>query len=316
MKIKLIILILLLNFVNLIAQPLRSIEDRKYFIGNVLSSGLITSINACINKSPNQSIGKVIINSFWKGCLGGTLNYGSKKIIEESSYKNTYSYIWPGKVIHSIGSSIIYNGSKNKNILSSFNIDILIFNINISNKLNCRIDPLTTGYAINLLFNKDFNFNIKNSIYTGSMFFDKKSDDIIIDGGETDLFKTSGEAFGNTIWRKVCKQYYYDFYKHEIKIDNQIYNKVKVNKSIVNWDIQTVCHELIHTMQYSEFNSINSLYIDKINKKLIKNIYLNINFGIIYYIANINGYNNNYFEKEANHFGKSNYYNINSTYHY
>lgn len=311
-KFYLIILIILLCN-NLVSQ---SLNDRRYFIGNVLCSGMVCSINACINKPIKQSLGKTIINSFWKGCLGGTLNYGGKKLIEEASYQNTYKYVWTGRIIHSIGSSIIYNGAKNQKILSSFNIDILFFNINISNKIKCRIDPITTSYAGILFFNKNFKFNIKNSLYTGSIFFDKKSDDFIVDGGETNLFQTSGEAIGNTIWKKTCNQYFYDYYKEKVKIDNEYYDTYVVHRSIKTFDKSIACHEIIHTLQYNEYNSFNSTYIDKINNKLVNNIfYININFGLMYYIANMNGYDKNYYENEANYFGKSNYYSSNLAYH-
>jgi hypothetical protein len=312
-KFYLLLMLSILFQKNLVAQLT---NDNKFFIGNVISSGIICSVNACINKSNNQSLGKTIINSFWKGCLGGVLNYGGKKLIEESSFQNSYKYIWPGRIIHSIGSSITYNGSKNQKLLSSFNIDILFLNVNISDRLKCRIDPITIGYSGILLFNKDFKFNFKNSLLTGSMFFDKKSDDFIVDGGEIDLFQTSGEAIGNTIWRKINKQYFYDFYTQKIKIDGEYYNSTVVNKTIKIFDKNVVCHEIIHTLQYNQYNVFNSIYIDKINNNLLKNIfYININFGIIYYAVNLNGYNKNYFEKEASYFGKSDFFSNNSAYH-
>ena len=87
MKKNIIVLILAISFINLNAQPLTNVNDRKIFIGNVLSSGVVCSINACINKkSSKESFGKRLINSFWKGCLGGTLDYTGKKLIGESHH--------------------------------------------------------------------------------------------------------------------------------------------------------------------------------------------------------------------------------------
>lgn len=314
MKKYIILTILLLNFINLEAQPLTNVDDRKFFIGNVLSSGVVCSINACVNKSSKKSFSKTLVNSFWKGCLGGVLDYTGKKLVQESSYKNSYSYIWPAKLIHSMGTSITENGANNQKIFSSISMDIYFTHIKYDGKIHCQIDPITLGSAMYFSTTKNFTFNPKVSLATGTVVFDKKPDDFIPDGNATYLFKDAGQAIGNTIWRKVCKQWWYDWYG---KIQNPVYGTVYTSdiRSIKTYDKSTICHELIHTFQYSEYNIFSTSYMNKINLKILNNFNINMNFALMYSIANLNGYQNNYFENEADYFGKSILSEINSTYH-
>jgi hypothetical protein len=305
-------------------RPLSTVEDRKYFIGNTLTSGLISGIQSCIiHKPKHQSFGKTFLKGFSKGFIGGTFQYSSEKLIQFGSEKNTLSYVWPARFLNSAGSSIVLNSSQNRKMFSTFSINVYFLNINYDfekNIFNTKIDPYSAGSALLLSINKNYRFDFKNTLLSGTMIFENKEESPIVDGGDIYEFGTSGQNYGNTLSYKTCKQYFYDFYENPFTIDGVKYTGTKVIKSIIDLHKQTISHEIIHTFQYEQFQALNLISTDKICKLINTKVnnYLNINFNFIpFYLLNqfISGYNNNYFENQANYFGKSRYFDINSAHH-
>jgi hypothetical protein len=271
-------------------------EDVKYASFNILSGGITSSAIACFNKPKNHKLGKTFINAFWKGCLGGSLNYTGKKLIQVSSKNNTYAYVWPGRIVNSLGSSMIYNGAKNEKLLYSISMNVFFTRLSYDGKLHCQIDPITLGSAVAFTFTKDMSFNFKNTLVTGSIIYSRLTNNIQIDNGKLTIDELSGKSLGNTFFRSVyTDKVYYFLNLLGINVTDQIHKYV----------IQTTCHELIHTFQYSEYNIFNTLYLDKIKTNLTKYINVNANFGIVYLICNSRGYKNNPFERGANYFGYS-----------
>jgi hypothetical protein len=299
------ILFIILSTLNLSVFSQK--EDIKYASFNIISSGIASGTIACFHKPKNQSLRKTFINSFWKGCLGGTINFSSKKLLKESIYKNSYGFVWPSKILNSIGSSIIDNGSKNEKIFSSISMEIFFTNLKYDGKLHCQIDPFTLSSAIVSTFSKNITFNPQISIATGSIVFDKIEDDKIrIDNYGIYFEGVSGKNYGNTLYRAVIsdkmKNFLKDFFTLQTREDFSI-----IFKEIQKVERKTTIHELIHTFQYTEYYYDSNLHISKISlkySKYLNNLYLNPNFGIIYLSFNVFGYNNNYFEEEANYFSK------------
>lgn len=282
-------------------------QDLKYASLNILSNSLIGGIGSGIHKQKNETFWQAFKQGAWKGSVGGALNYGSKKMLQISSKNNTYTYIWPARITNSISNSINYNAIQNKPIFSSFYFTAWFINMQFDGKIHWKIDPYTLGSAILLSFNENNSFNLKNSLITGSLFFNRKRDNKILSWWDIKKYGTQGQTFGNTIWAKNCDvyDYVYDHFDTTI-INNKIVLIPSPTTIIKSIDKQIVLHEMIHTFQYEQFN-INPLTIDKICNKLninIKHLNINPNFGIIYTIFNISGYYNNIFEKEANNFMK------------
>ncbi len=297
-KIIVSILILFLSY-SLKSQTFFQTES-TYIIQNTISGGLSSSIIACFNKNKHDKIAKTFINSFWKGCLGGAINYCGKDLIKVSSLNNTYAYIWPSKILNSIGTSFIYNGGNNEKLFQSFYFQLwfLNFNYNKNIGLNYKFDIITcasTGY----LFCKfgDYRFNIKNSLITNTMFFDQIK---ICDPNNV------GMSVGNCIYRRNAEVKIYTLTIKHINILNNNYITIPTfTTDSILFNKQIACHEITHTEQYSQYSVFNSLYKFNIKNNITNYIFLNINFCLIYEIANIDGYKNNYFETEANHFGNS-----------
>ena len=162
-------------------------------------------------------------------------------------------------------------------------MNVFFTNISFDGRLHIKIDPYTLVSSIFLSFQKTMTFNIKNTLLTGSMFFDAKEKDTVYN---EIAIANMGESFGNTI------------FKEKIKIQRTILNSDSSFSGYIElWDKKIALHEIIHTFQYE-----NSYYFNF----GVKYLYINPSFGVNYLINNINGYNNNLFEKEADCFSNSN----------
>ena len=266
----------------LVVSTICKAQNLKYAITNTVSGGMQAGIIAFIN-NPKP---KCFLNAFWKGCIGGSLNYAGKRLIEQSAMNNNFNLIWPARIVNSLGSSMVYNGSLNKGLLSSFTMNLYFLNMQFDGSFKFRIDPYTLGSAAILSLNRNNYFEAIKSLQTGSIVFCKKKDI----SGNGDL----GQNFGNSMVYKIFPQYKYDFYGNSTMVNNS--------------SIQIVCHELIHGMQYEQFRSFDLITTHKI--KLLHNInryvVLSPGFGLLYLGANLKGCYNNFFENEADYFGNSN----------
>jgi len=284
-------------------------NDLKYASYNVVFNSLVSGFGSAIHHKSNESFFHAFVQGSYKGAIGGALNYSGIKLVQVSAINNNYNLIWPGKLVNSLGTSINCNAAENKGMFSSFQMNFYFVNLNYNGKLHCKIDPLTLGYTTYLSFKKDMSFNLKTTLETGSILFDQKSNSTIFDGGlPKGIFGTS---LANSAYIKPTQEYFYDFYKGKLLVGNQTINTIKQTQTIRDISIPTTCHELIHTMQYEQSYSINYLT----NKFDNKYIYINFEFCTLYLAANVNGYNNNYFEHEADYFGNSNYLITNTKYH-
>ena len=259
MKTKLLIVTLLIT-ISSYSQEL------KYASVDIISGGIISSIQSCFHSNPTA---KSISKAFYKGCIGGSIQHCSKLIIKKSAENNNFNLIWPARICNSIGTSIIINSSNNKPIFDEIYTQFYFtyLNYNIKNKkFGIKLDAISTGYTLYSLFNNSFDF--KNSLKIGSLTFN---------GFDSNKQRT-GRTVGNHIF--LSKE------NSIIKI-NGIYKKLNINN--------TILHEIIHTIQYEQYHSIN-------NHLNIKFIDFNMNFSVLYILNSISGYNKNYFEKEANYF--------------
>lgn len=294
--------------ITLFSFNLQANDHLKYAVFNTGINAIIGGLGSGIHKKHNESFFHAFRNGFYKGSIGGLTSYYGMRLVEVSASKDNLNYIWPGRIVNAIGSSITYNAVANDKIWSSFNMNMFCFNVQYNGKFHLRVDPLSLGYATVLAFTKDMNFNFRNSLLTGSLLFYKQSDTTTLNL----VVRESGKTIGNTFYIKPDKQFINNFYYSQDK------SFVTLKRSIINLSTQLINHEIIHTFQYEQFSSLNLLSTDKICKSIHSNIndwlYINPNFGIIYLLGNIKGYDNNIFEHEADLFGKVNYYH-NNIYH-
>jgi hypothetical protein len=301
---KKLIIILAITLLNSNIEAQRN-EDLRYASMNMLSNGIISGIGSSIHHKNNESLGKAFINGFWKGCLGGGLNYSAMKLVQKSAFNNNLNYVWPSRFVNSLGSSIVMNGIENKGVLSSVSMNLYFLNLMYDGKIHYKVDVLTLGYAGYLSVRKDMNFNVKTSILTGSILFDQNSDK-----EKAQLLGKCGKSLGNTMYVNHTKKSTIVACTQELTIGTTKMLAPSTKESITDFSNSIICHEIIHTFQYTQSYSLNSLITNNLYNKIKINtnkVYINLNFGLLYLISNSNGYHNNYFENEADYYGNSNF---------
>lgn len=241
-------------------------QDLKYASINIISSSIIAGVGSGIHKHSNETFGHAFVNGIWKGAIGGIVQFTSKKMIRQSAFENNYNWVWPARLVNSLGSSIVKNGCNRENILSSFYLDIWCVNLKFDNKIHCRMDLLTIGYATVLLFTKNTSFNLQTSLISGAITFNN----------QYDYNKPNGQSFANTIYT------------------------IKTNIKPV-FDKTIFLHEIIHTFQYSEsnyvaiYNRYASLNINFMCIYRIQNLIVGYNNN--YFENEAYYFQKNYFEK-------------------
>jgi len=241
------------------------------------------------------------LQGVWKGAVGGAVIYSGKELIKVSSVKNTYAYVWPARLLNSIGSSMIYNGLNNDKIFSNlyfqFYCTYIRYNFK-NNDLTLKIDPITIGYAAYLMIDRNYIFNLKNTLQLGSFMFENITDTSVVDGKKVLHVGTTGLTLGNSFFAKKYRLMIYNMYKQP----DGTY-AFTGEKYIKNMSLETNLHEIVHTLQYEQCIPMNYF--------LNKGIFLwNPAFYTLYFSGNIRGYDNNPFEKTANFYSKSYYDNL------
>lgn len=249
-------------------------QEVKFAVYNTISSGLIGGVGAGFNKHKGQTFFQAFKKGFVKGCVSGTVSYSSRYLTTKTNF------VWPSRVLNSIGSSMTYNTVRNNPLFSQINIQFYFGYITLKNKkIGYDLDLVTIASSIYMF--STYNFDLKNTLNSGSLVFQKNDTSGI----------TRGKSFGNCIWYKESSKNLIGGLK-EYKILNSIIYipevvNVKTTQSIIN-------HEIIHTFQYDNYNFYSPVKINKIR--------VNLNFALIYAISGT--YKCNIFECEANYYGK------------
>ena len=241
-------------------------------------------MGAIINKGPNQKFGKTLLKGLGQGALGGYLVFESERLVREFARTGDYGYVWPSKFVNSAGTSIIENAAANRDFWARWHLNIGFNRLEVNTKenfrLSYRIMPFSlimTGYSAT-----QGEFDLKTSLRVGSFVFRSKP-------AEEGPY---GTAPANSII-----------------LDEGIKGNVALP------------HEIIHTYQYERLSGFNSFF-PTIEKKVSgkmnisefygfykKVFYTDYNFilhSMAYSIADLQGYDDNFFENEAE------YYTINS----
>jgi hypothetical protein len=266
-------------------------QDLKYAGINIISSSIIAGVGSGIHKHANETFGHAFIQGCWKGSIGGAIQFTSKKMIQQSAFENNYNWIWPARLVNGLGNSMVWNGCYNEKILSKLYIQIYIGNVTYNfkdQKIGYQFDPLTIGYAVFLGLQSKYKLDYLLSLKTGSIVFNKTVKDTVYDNPINGM----GQSIGNTLYTSHLKIYWYDNYNHGDKII----------QSIKDFKKQITCHEIIHDFQYNQFSYMTNHLI------------INVNFALLYKLANYKGYEKNFFEHEADHYGYS-VFDHNTTFH-
>jgi hypothetical protein len=222
-KLKYIILFILIYLINI--PSFSQQENLQYFKYDIIFNGFIGGIGSGIHKKKNETFIQAFVNGFYKGMIGGIIINSSKFVINKIYLKENYWYGLEGKLIHSIGTSVVYNAALNKPIFANYNINIgfIHYSTDFKNS-HFYINPVSFISFTYMLCDKNAKFNLTNSIKTGTFYF---------------TFKDIDKPYWGFCLNNVVNIYYRDNAKQII--------------------YQTCAHELIHSLQFEEYLNINSL---------------------------------------------------------
>lgn len=261
-------------------------NDTEAALYNVGFGAVFGTVGAIINKSPDESLGKVIKKSLWQGALGGYITFESKRILREARRQEQWEYFWMAKLINAAGTSIKENTALNKNFYEKWHLNIGFSRIEFNTKdkfsVKYKLMPVAFTYTIGIALQT--KFELEKTLKTGEFIFSSNTDRFT----ETN---SRGIAFpGNIV---VYSPYINDF--------------------------KLITHEVIHLYQSNDFSVFNAYFNKPIkawssNNKIInwvdKHLYLEFHYLIqkpIYILesepTDSSLYYNNFFEHEAGYFG-------------
>ena len=269
-------------FFSLLLNSVYTQNREEILIYNLGLGALTSGIGAVINNKSDEKIGKVFINGFWKGAVGGYLVYESKNLIGEiQSNKKISYYGWSSKLVNSLGVSIIENGAKNRKIWEKWILNFGFNRIELSLKEDIQIRYKIMPVSLLLTTYNAFNSNLElnHTLQTGEFIFSKSNLPI----------RANGYTLGNSI----------------------------VLKKSQAQNFSTISHELIHSYQYYDYNFVNS-FTYTLENSLTKKSNFFKKFSEIFYFdkqlillrplyiieggTNNNNYFDNFFEYEAEFF--------------
>ncbi len=246
---------------------------------NIGLGSVFGGIGAVINKKPGEKTGTVLIKGIWQGAMGGYLIYESKNLARKISLKENWSYSWGAKFVNAAGVSIVENAALNRDFWEQWNLHFgfnrIEFHTKEKLKVKYKILPVSLILTVSTALKSKFEIN--KTLQRGVLLFS--------DVNLSENKQVSGITYGNIVL-----------------LDNNFLN-----------DYEVFNHEMIHVLQYYDYNFINTYYknpLDVWSKKSkdfnkINNLFYwdfhSIVLRSLYLIEGKNNscYYDNFFENEA-----------------
>ncbi|MGN6604123.1 MAG: hypothetical protein ACTHK8_16825 [Ginsengibacter sp.] len=214
-------------------------QQRTLFFYNVAFGGVTSGIGAIINRPKEVNWKKAFIKGFWRGDIGGLLNYAGKRTMYLVNKNQNQFYAWPGKLLHAAGSSIMENAALNEPFLQNWNIDFgfLRFDFSLGAQRNFKVRILPDAIVATIIASKYGRFDFGTSLGTGEIIF-KGDEELYLPNGPV----ADGVTFGRAI--------------------------VYVTKPATNYTKdRIIAHEIIHRYQYNEYQIFNT-WFNPVAKKI------------------------------------------------
>lgn len=277
----LLFIIILFSSFNIFPQS-KIMQETHLLAYNVLGNGLATAL-ICAKKQGNT---KCFGQNFLKGALGGLVYYGSKKVLHlannsyvslpyqefKQSQKGVWLYTWSSRLTHQLGYSIIQNAIDKNPIFSRYYYRFGFVEIEVSKKPKVRIQPL--NLATFTFFSFQHTLDLKKSLRYALPYFRIHQKINSLNGNEV-----GGMGLGNSI----------------AILEN------------LTQRTDYALHEIIHTYQFLEYNSVSIDFRSKVFKSDLNAFPLA--YGAFYLIHYRNNYYGNFFEFEAEYFATNRFVN-------
>lgn len=251
-------------------------KDFQYATYDICFNGIISGISSNFHKKENEKFAKTFATGFYRGAIGGVIQFSSKKIVQQITLQENYWYGISGKLVNSIGTSVVSNSMLNKSMFSNYSIDIWFVHFQTNfKKSEIKLNPVTSGCFTYFLIDKRFHFSFIKSIQTGVLYFEHNFSE----------YEFRGISLSNVISiypKELFKVREFD------KLRNKYVTRIYTNNLYSN-----TSHEIIHTYQFTEYLNFNNF----IPIKSIKYI----NYDIPYYGLPYILFKES-FEKEARYF--------------
>ena len=243
-----------------------------------------------INKEPNQHFGKVLLKGLAQGALGGYVVYQGKNFNRLIYKRRELGYSWPAKIINSAGVSIIENAALNRNFWEQWNLHIGFSRIELHTnekfKVKYKIRPASLLFTLFTAWDRklEWGYSLKggNFIFSGRTYPWNRD------------IRHNAAALGNVI----------------------VINNLELQRDQF---YTMMTHELIHALQYEDFNAVNSLIhrpvnnlrfsfeeLDFLNSIIYPDVQMPVFAGIYLLedqnVHSLNDYYENFFEDEARYF--------------
>lgn len=280
------ILVFILFFIpkTLFAQD----QDRTLLIYSVGLGAITSGIGAVINKPKHTDWKKYFVKGLWQGCIGGFVNYSSKKTLYLVNKQNEFLYAWPAKLLHGAGLSIMENAALNEPFLQNWNIDYgpVRFDFSINGKRKARVRFLPESIAGIIFTAGKARFNLGRTLSTGNLVFVSK---------EGYVYNGSHYTLGFSFSRALALG------------------------ALGKNDHEVIAHEIVHQFQFGDFQVLNTWlkpFEKKITSKTLQTIFTRyVYFSLPWFwpIYELSGryetphYYRNFFEFEAQRFGSNTY---------
>jgi len=274
-----ILFIFLLLYRNFQAQ-----NKTEMALYNVGLGSVFGGIGAVINKNPEDKIGEIFLNGFWKGAIGGYLIYESKNLVGKITEKEHWEYSWAAKMVNSAGTSIVENATSNRGLFEQwhFNIGFNRIEFYTKNQFKVRYKIMPVSFILTTITASKTKFEFSRSLQTGELIFSQS--DLLLDRNKRAF------VFGNVMVIDTNHLDNYFLFSHELIHIYQYYDYNFINsyfnKPVMNWKNKS-----------NTFNRINNLLYFDTQGIILRGLYLYENS------AN-NCYFDNFFEYEAEFFAR------------
>lgn len=223
---------------------------------NVVFSGITAGIGSVINRPEGTRPGKAFLRGFTRGAIGGAVMFGGKITARLITEQNSLEYAWLSRTLHATGASMMDNAAAHRGIMERWSMDLYGTRIDISRKgVQVRALPGQLIGAANLWISHDARPMWRETL-RGSVFVFESDLHLV---NETQWIW--GQSSAGAVW---------------------------VNYRLREWDVlrwwtgfqghpnsyaKTFSHELIHVMQYREYQVFNTYYLDNRDWKVFRYIY-------------------------------------------
>jgi len=255
-------------------------QNLKYASFNVITNSIIGGIGSGIHHKKSETFLHASLNGMWKGSISGGINSLSKQLLSIQAEKIKLNWVvcWSSKLINSVSNTMLYNVSINEpELLKNYSLNIGFIRLSINNYV--QIEPISLGcFAYAIISGGTLNIN--STLTFGTPIFNYK-------------------------FRRIIVQTPSTIYSKPIHLGEILAQNILIQSGVLS--NQILIHEVIHTYQRLQYTSLNNVIMNYSKYENFGIIHNDISiFDGLYFIQNKTiGYNYNYFELEANNYGKS-----------